>query len=115
MKLNTKKLFQLKKPKSKIIITLDKIRVNNLFKRVFDLKHNIAIKKYNEKIEKEEKEEKEVKEEKEENKNDKIKYRYNSDNSDININKKENSEKDNNKNEKIEENKNILINNRVNK
>ena len=53
MKLNTKKLFQLKKPKSKIIITLDKIRVNNLFKRVFDLKHNIAIKKYKEKIEKE--------------------------------------------------------------
>ena len=53
MKLNTKKLFQLKKPKSKIIITLDKIRVNNLFKRVFDLKHNIAIKKYKEKKEKE--------------------------------------------------------------
>ena len=53
MKLKTKKIFQLKKPKSKMIITLDKIRVNNLFKRVIDLKHNIAIKKYKEKIEKE--------------------------------------------------------------
>ena len=53
MKLKTKKIFQLKKPKSKMIITLEKIRVNNLFKRVIDLKHNIAIKKYKEKIEKE--------------------------------------------------------------
>jgi hypothetical protein len=57
MKLKTNKLIQLKKPKShsksKMVVTLDKIKINNLFKRVFDLKHNIAIKKYKEKKEKE--------------------------------------------------------------
>ena len=37
--------------KSEIIITLDKIRVNNLFKRVIELKHNIAMKKFKEKFE----------------------------------------------------------------